>query len=332
MKKENSRIWASLLILFITFSIFLFREKINSFYLKKLFAFSFSPKRVEKVEKGGFGVFASFSKEKNLSLSFIDNKKNVIFAQKIKGKWIKEKVAENGLFGTKTFLAFSKKGTPFILYIDQNFSLNLAQKKGNFWEIEKIHQNVALTPNLSFDEKDKPFLSFWDFKKGALFLAKKEKGKWKKELLDKGKVGWWNSLALRKKFIYLSYFDFKNKDLLFLFFDSKKWQKETVDFKGDVGRKNSLILDKKGNVYIVYLDESLGKIKMALKKEGGWQIEEIDSCFGNFVLRKTEKEEPIVFYYDPKSKFLKLALFREGKWQKIKFIFLGKILKKESWT
>lgn len=263
-----------LIILIIIF--FLGAILVGNIYYPDLLS-SIKRKNIEIVGQDGFGnslILDSLNKPK---VSYIQSNGNLVFAEKTNGIWKEEVVEKNSLPGTDTSLARDRNDNYFILYFTKKGSLSLAAKEKNSWKVEEIFNDASLSCNLIFDNNNIPHISFWSPKNGLLY-GKKENGKWKIEIIDYGKVGWWNDLSLDKKNNpHISYFDFGRKNLLYLYFDGNYWKKEIVDFGEDVGRYNSIYLER-GNVPIIsYFDDREGILKIAKKSYGGWILEKVDN-------------------------------------------------------
>ena len=127
---------------------------------------------------------------------------------------------------------------------------------------------------------------------------------------------YWIGLALNKEgFPYISYYNGDTHSLWMVTPDDKgNWVKEEVDNNGDVGEYSSIVVVNDTPV-IAYYDSTNGKLKLAYKKSGLWNISIIDNSqdVGKWISMAADKNGMIhIAYIDNKNQDLKYARW-DGK-------------------
>ena len=97
-------------------------------------------------------------------------------------------------------------------------------------------------------------------------------------IVAKDVKAYWIDLALDKSYEpHISYYDADQGDLYYAYLNSKgDWVNEKVDYEGDVGMYSSIGIIGDMPV-IAYYDYTYGRLKLAYKKNGIWNIKVIDN-------------------------------------------------------
>jgi len=273
--------------------------------------------QIKEVGREGFGNSITFNLKDEPIVSYIEENK-LIFKEKKDNVFLEEIVARDALSGNKTKIAIDTKGNVYILYITKENYLKLAKKEKNSWQFEEIFQDAAIDCNLYIGIDDSIYVSFWSPKDGLAY-GEKRSNNWEINIIDYGKVGWWNSMAIDSNgYPHISYFDFENKNLLYIYFDGNFWKKEIVDKEDEVGSWNSLVLDQENRPSISYFDQKNGNLKFAQKSDGGWLLETPDKkgIVGertNIVLDK--EQNPIIAYAGLSENSFKVAKKTKQDWK-----------------
>jgi hypothetical protein len=113
-----------------------------------------------------------------------------------------------------------------------------------------------------------------------------------------------------------SYYDKGQMSLKLACLIGRTWKVEVVDNNGDVGLYSSLAFDKNKNAHISYYDQSKSALKYAVKTEGKWITETVDSgdvgLYSSLVL--DQSGTPWISYYDRANGTLKLAHLTGNAW------------------
>jgi PGF-pre-PGF domain-containing protein len=187
------------------------------------------------------------------------------------------------------------------------------------WKIETVDSagNVGWYTSLVLDERDSPYISYFDWTTGHLKYAQKTGNNWTNETVDTTTgTGEFSSLKLDNSGQpCISYF-YTTDNLKFAQKIGNNWTKVIVD-SGGVGRYTSLAIDSSGNPRISYQDLLNTKLKYATRSGGIWNNETVDSSenVGTYSsLALDSAGNPSISYYDAKRGYLKYAVKITGQW------------------
>ena len=174
---------------------------------------------------------------------------------------------------------------------------------------------------MDMDPDGKPFLAAG--KSRHLRLYEKVGALWEYDLVNFGQFA--NpSLAISPDgTFHLSYYDWYEGKLWYGWGTRGNWFSEVVDFDGDVGHYNSIVLDGAGKVHIAYTLESsrdpIG-IRYATNKNGLWEVSTVESNpgVGAFpCIALDANSTPYITYNDKSPSSIKVARFYLGQWETI---------------
>jgi hypothetical protein len=168
------------------------------------------------------------------------------------------------------------------------------------------------------------YISYYNFSKGYLKLAVRDKDQWRIEVVDDGQkqsnaVGGFSSLKVDSRGrIHISYIDSVNGLLKYAVKENDAWNVEVADDSEFVSNFTSLALDEEGNPFISYtVDKRPNKPDLWLAKEigGKWMVELVDSAevAGNYNSIVVDRHSNIYISYSAMSK-LKVAANIQGLW------------------
>ncbi|MCD6094773.1 hypothetical protein J7J39_02635 [bacterium] len=234
---------------------------------------SFCLKLATKVNKGWEikKVFNSAALSSNLlfdrnnicHISFWSPLKGLMYAKKINEKWNIETI-DGGRVGWWNSLALDKDQHPYISYFDfGNKNLLFIFFNGEKWKKEVVDfgPDIGRWNSISLDKKDIPYISYFDQSNGLKY-AKRVKGGWEIEIIDK-KGSERAEIALDKSdnpiILYI-----QGKNLNLAKKSGYSWQTRTIA-SGKIG-DHSLLIDKKGNIHILWQDLTSGRLKYTILK------------------------------------------------------------------
>lgn len=198
------------------------------------------------------------------------------------------------------------------------------------WQIETVddRKNVGQWASLAMDERDVPFIAYYDNRSDDLRLACREGSAWITETVDTiDHVGTYASLALPTAQqdgggpqIAYHYYRWPDEHaLIYARRIDQAWITETVDAgnpptTGSVGRHPSLALNAQGNPRISYLGE--GTLRYAYY-EGAWVTETVDGGAAGYFssLALDTAGNPAIAYWDYGQAALQLARCISNTWQ-----------------
>ena len=199
--------------------------------------------------------------------------------------WVKEDIDPIAAFEeVHNTIALDANGNPHIAYLsDANQHLRYAFKNSNGWN--KIAMPTTLSqhawyPSIALDRNSKAYISFYEYNKG-LRLASYD-GNWNVETID-SKGNYLSALIFdSSNQPHISYYDNTAKDLRYAYKNGTTWLNVLVDSSGDVGKFNSMALDRQGRPHIAYTKYNGSRtlrdeLKYAYYNGSSWTIESVDN-------------------------------------------------------
>jgi len=164
-----------------------------------------------------------------------------------------------------------------ISYINDDF-LKYATNKSGVWESFVI-DNFGIHPSLAIDNNNNIHISYADMITDHIKYATNASGIWETfSLADCGISGGNTSIDISDQDkIYISYKyskeskDVYKSDLKYLTNGSGSWQSIKIESIGDVGRYNSIGVDRVGSLHISYFDRTNEVIKYATNETVAWE-------------------------------------------------------------
>ncbi len=278
------------------------------------------------LDKKGFPYISYYNADsKSLWMATVDDK----------GNWINEKVDDDGDVGQYSQIVVVN-GEPIIAYYDAtNGRLKLAYRKNGLWNITIIDNSphVGTWIGMAADKNGMIHISYIDEDNEDLKYARWDGKNSIVQEVDDGITEAGGGVIVRQTSIaldslgypHIAYYDGFLGDLRYAYYDPQQgeWIKEVIDdppegdsSQEDLGKWNSIVLDKNNNPYIAYSDSTNFKIKVAYKINGQWKREMLmspDMCeaYVNIVLLNGI---PFVSYFDSTYSDLRLAWKNGTSW------------------
>jgi parallel beta-helix repeat protein len=243
--------------------------------------------------------------------------------------WSIQIVDPSGDVGRFPSLAFDLNDNPHISYYDNaQGDLKYAHWTGASWDIQVIDSvgNVGGYSSLKVDSNSRPHVSYQEITNLDLKYASWTGSNWQIQTVDSsGDTGFFNSLALdpngNPKISYSAMGSSTlNSSLKFASWTGLNWVIQTIDSTGDVGRFDSLALDKSGNAHISYYDGLNGYLKFASQQGETWNIQVVDNegdtgdvGWSTSTALDTQNS-PHIAYADERNSDIKYAWYNGTAW------------------
>jgi len=255
---------------------------------------------------------------------------NLLYATKVKGKWVKEIIMEEGAVGKYTSIGVAPNGTIGIGFYDQDLKyLRYTWKiPGGKWESEHVAWGleVGMASELRFDSQNRPHL-FYYLPSGKLAHGVRNlKGIWQKTIIHESTGGFTVRIDphLRDDGIWLSFVDWGFKDTT-LFVGRATSQKpdkfavETIFDQQGPGWRSQLVFDGP-NPSLLYSLNFHRSLQIAKKENGEWKTKLLLRNAGNFVAKLSSQNGMVVAaesIENPKllGGILYLLKRKNGKWK-----------------
>ncbi len=260
--------------------------------------------------------------------------------------WVTTTVDSAGIVGGYSSIFRSNSGLHISYYDSTNHALKYATKSDYLtnvtgtWNISTVDNsaNVGMASSIAVDGNGKVYISYYDVTNGKIKLADTATGGWTiNEIATVGAnyINASTSIVLPPTFnytsgyAYISFYDITNGDLKcatvqFLNGFAQPASIAVVDSTGDVGRYNSMTMDKNGKLHISYFDATNGDLKYATNGTGSWLTYTIDSAgvVGLYTSIKTDSNGNVhISYLDTGAsagdKRLKYITNASGSWAPI---------------
>lgn len=202
----------------------------------------------------------------------------------------------SGVVGKYSAIAMDSENNPHIAYYDSdNRKLKYASYTGLAWTIETVKQDrtdykEGKYASLYIDGANRPHISFLEDDHDNLRYTYKEGNNWRFAYPDTGgNVGGHTSIVVDSNYrVHISYcqgpltnnFCFKLRYATAKLSDDRpedwSWERTTIE-GGHTGTYSSIAKDKDGSkVAISYYDWDNHKLKLAVLKNGSWDIDDFD--------------------------------------------------------
>lgn len=122
------------------------------------------------------------------------------------------------LVGYSAAIALDKDDNPHVTYMSYSTpGLKYAVRKNGRWEVQNIDRLSALGSfdrnSIAIDERQRPFIGYYDSGRGILQVAHREGQKWLSETVDNNFAGFTSSMDIKQGNIWISYADEVNDSL-----------------------------------------------------------------------------------------------------------------------
>ena len=169
-------------------------------------------------------------------------------------------------------LAIDEANLPHITYYDPERGLiyttiDVSESKitkNTVWDEQVVASGVGLRSAIDLGPGGNPHITYSDENQDKLVHSFWTGDQWATmPINDSSKINYTSTVVNWNSVIYISFYDETNKDLMFAQISGNVLRPYTIDQHGDVGKYNSLALDKVGIPRISYYDESTGSLKYA---------------------------------------------------------------------
>ena len=302
--------------------------------------------QVEMVDQMGLGRYTSLKidKDGNAHLVYVVDDGNRYplkygFWDHVLKKWFLMPVAEGASFCS---LTLDSKQHPHISWADygtmSGSKLRYAHWDGTAWKRQAIPLDsdvVGYYTSIALDPADNPSISFYEYRgardsdhhirlrnvmwNGTFWEVRTvdgEEGSGKFNAMVSGPNGE----------MHLAYANVSANTVSMRYarWDGKSWNLEVVEGLAEtngqaVGYSTAITLDKEGNPHIVYFNISSPQVRYAVRKNGHWQVQVVDTISKTGYpdrnsIALDEDGTPYISYYDAGRGVLKVAHREAQKW------------------
>ncbi len=255
-------------------------------------------------------------------------------------QWFRTTVDKTGGFCS---LVLDSHQHPHISYLTYGGGLTYAHWDGAAWQKQRIpvpSRTIEFYTSIALDKNDYPIISFYEVDNAEAERLVRLRtvawnGKfWALTTVDATKgSGKFNSVAADSKgHLHIAYADvnYENASVRYAYWNTEAWKVEVLEGVGSPGSSAadprnqecwsvSMVLDKDDNPHLTYTDVSHLLVKYAVKKEGHWRIEAIDSLGREGYpdrngISLDGEGNPYISYYDARAGMLKVAHRQNQKW------------------
>jgi hypothetical protein len=302
--------------------------------------------QVETVDKTGAGRFSSLKIDDlgDAHIAYVVQDGNqfplryAFWDHKLK-RWFVMTVTQGA--GTCS-LALDSKRRPHISFADNGSGsgskLRYAHWDGTSWKVQAIPLNsdiIAYYNSIALDPNDNPSISFYEYRgqKDSDFKIRLRHVIWNGQYWNVRTVdaeegsGKFNAMVSDSQgHLHIGYANVSagTAGMRYAFWDGKSWKLEILEGLaendgGYVGYSACITVDKDGNPHVTYMSESKRVVKYAVRKDGKWLIDTVDSVIGigypdRNSIAVDNDGTPYVGYYDSGRGLLKLAHREGAKW------------------
>ncbi len=309
-------------------------------------ATSNSPKwQVETVDQSGTGMYSSLRIDKagNVHVAYVTDDEsyslNYAFWDHALQHWFVMNVGRSASFCS---LTLDSKQRPHISWADfggaSGSKLRYAYWDGLSWKKQAIPLDsdiIGYYTSIALDSADRPSISFYEYRgvklsdtKIRLRVVRWNGQYWEVKTIDGQEgSGKFNAIAIdARDHIHLAYANVSSDiaGMRYAFWDGKSWSTEIVDgpeqnHGGYVGHSACIALDKDGNPHISYVNQSTPSVKYAVRKNGRWDIQTVDTVLNvgypdRNSIAVDDEGRPYIGYYDAARGILKVAHQEGQKW------------------
>ena len=239
-------------------------------------------------------------------------------------------------------LTLDSKQRPHISYTDygsmSGSKLRYAHWDGQMWRTEALRLNsdtIAYYNSIALDLTDNPTLSFYEYR-GALdtdFRIRLRTVMWDGQGWNVRTVdseqgsGKFNAMVADSKgHLHIAYANVSagTAGIRYAYWDNTSWHTQILEGMQEnngnaVGYSAAIALDKDDNPHITYVDETTPRVKYAVRKNGRWQIQMVDTVAhvgypDHNSIAVDDEGHPYISYYDAGRGILKVAHLEGQRW------------------
>ena len=302
--------------------------------------------QIETVDRTGAGKYTSLKvdKDRNVHVAYsIEDGQTYPLKYAVRSasnhRWFSMEVAKGAGMAS---LTLDSKQHPHISWCDfgtgVGAKLRYAHWDGKAWIIEPIQLNsevVGYYNSIALDAQDQPAISFYEYQgpPGTNYRIRLRTVMWNGQNWELRTVdgepgsGKFNSMVTDSKgLLHIAYANVSagTAGIRYAHWNGESWRSEILEgieqAKGDsVGYSAAIAVDSQGNPHLTYMNETTPMLKYAVRQNGRWQIQNVDSLSqvaypDRNSIAIDDEDRPYIGYYDAGLGILKVAHKDASRW------------------
>ncbi len=216
----------------------------------------------------------------------------------------------------------NREGTVRSVSYNGEGSFSMKTRAGN-WFIKTVDttNSVGYYTSIALDDKNIPYISYYDSTTENLKFAKFDGSNWNVEIVDEqGDVGKGTSIAVdSSNNIHIGYVDYTNRDSKYAYFNGSAWTNETVYASGLIAAVYmSIAVDSNDRPHMCWYDQQGGNLRYAYHDGNQWnnEIAVSTNVVGLYCsIDIASDDRPHISYYDGTDDDVQYSYKNQSGWQ-----------------